>query len=120
MKISIFAKSFVMKQIDDMSNAELVAMLGERYKDYRIRAGKSQKEVAEFSGVSMFTVSQFENGSARNITLDSLFRMLRSIGMIDVVGKLLEPLPPSPIVMEKLDKERRERVYKPRKKTNEE
>jgi transcriptional regulator with XRE-family HTH domain len=105
-----------MKRVNEMSNAELVAMLGERYKDYRIRMGKSQKEVAEFSGVSVFTVSQFENGSARNITLDSLFRMLRSIGMIEAVDKLLEPLPPSPIVLAKLNKERRERVYRPRRK----
>ncbi|MCR4848039.1 MAG: helix-turn-helix domain-containing protein [Bacteroidales bacterium] len=109
-----------MKQIDDMSNAELVAMLGERYKDYRIRMGKSQKEVAEFSGVSVFTISQFENGSAKNITLDSLFRMLRSIDMIDVVDRLLEPLPPSPVILEKLNKTHRERVYKPRKKNDEE
>lgn len=108
-----------MKAISDMSNAQLVAMLGERFKDYRIRMGKSQKEVAEFSGVSVFTVSQFENGSAKNITLDSLFRMLRGIGMIEVVDKLLEPLPPSPMVVEKLNKERRERVYKPRRKRGE-
>ena len=108
-----------MKRVNEMSNAELVAMLGERYKDYRIRMGKSQKEVAEFSGVSVFTVSQFENGSARNITLDSLFRMLRSIGMIETVDKLLEPLPPSPIVLAKLNKERRERVYRPRRKADE-
>ena len=109
-----------MKAISDMSNAQLVAMLGERFKDYRIRMGKSQKEVAEFSGVSVFTVSQFENGAARNITLDSLFRMLRSIGMIDAVDRLLEPLPPSPVAMVKLNKDRRERVYKPRKKSDEE
>lgn len=109
-----------MKQISDLSNAELVALLGERYKDYRIRIGKSQKEVAEFSGVSVFTVSQFENGSAKNITLDSLFRMLRAIGMIEVVDKLLEPLPPSPVIMAKLNKAHRERVYKPRRKTDEE
>ena len=109
-----------MKQIKDMSNAELVSMLGERYKDYRIQMGKSQKEVAEFSGVSIFTVSQFENGSARNITLDSLFRMLRSIEMIDMVDRLLEPLPPSPMAMAKLNKEHRERVYKPRRKNDEE
>jgi transcriptional regulator with XRE-family HTH domain len=108
-----------MKKMDDMSNDELVAMLGERYKDYRIRMGKSQKEVAEFCGISVFTVSQFENGSAKNITLDSLFRMLRSIGMIEVVDRLLEPLPPSPVVMEKLNKAHRERVYKPRRKTDE-
>ena len=106
--------------IEDMSNADLVALLGERYKDYRIRMGKSQKEVAEFSGISMFTVSQFENGSAKNITLDSLFRMLRAIGMIDVVDKLLEPLPPSPIVVAKLNKAHRERVYKPRRRNDEE
>lgn len=109
-----------MIQIEDMSNANLVAMLGERYKDYRIRSGKSQKEVAEFSGLSVFTVSQFENGSAKNITLDSLFRMLRAISMIEAVGKLLEPLPPSPVIMAKLNKAHRERVYKPRKKNDEE
>ena len=106
--------------IEDRSNADLVAMLGERYKDYRIRMGKSQKEVAEFSGISVYTVSQFENGSARNLTLDSLFRMLRAIRMIEAVDKLLEPLPPSPVVMAKLNKAHRERVYKPRRKDDEE
>ena len=105
----------MMTELQDMSNAELVAMLGKRYKDYRVRVGLSQKDVADKSGISVYTVSQFENGTARNLTLDSLFRMLRPIGLIDEIGKILEPLPPSPIAMQKLNKERRERVSKPRR-----
>ena len=45
--------------IDDYyeySAPELVRMLGLRFKEYRLRANLTQKEVAEMAGVSILTI----------------------------------------------------------------
>ena len=51
------------------SNAELVSMLGRRFKDYRIRCRLTQKELAEITGVSVPTIRNFENGKSYNVSL---------------------------------------------------
>ena len=38
-----------------------------------------QKEVAEKSGLSVFTISSFENGSSTGITMSSFIKLLRAI-----------------------------------------
>ena len=53
------------------TGSELIRQLGQRYRDYRKRTGHTQKEVAEKAGLSVFTISSFENGSATGITLAS-------------------------------------------------
>jgi transcriptional regulator with XRE-family HTH domain len=58
--------------------------------------GYSQKEVAEKSGLSIFTISTFENGSSTGITLASFIRLLRAIDSLDEIEKLLPELPQSP------------------------
>ena len=82
--------------IYEQSGNEIIRQLGKRYKDYRKRMGFSQKEVAEKSGLSIFTISTFENGSSTGITVGSLIRMLRAIDCLDEIEKLLPELPGSP------------------------
>jgi transcriptional regulator with XRE-family HTH domain len=83
-------------KIYEKANAELVRELGQRYRDYRRRMGFTQKAVAEKSGLSIFTVSSFENGSATGLTLTSFMRLLRAIDFLEEIGKLLPQLPESP------------------------
>ena len=40
-----------MEDYSDYSAPELVRMLGSRFKDYRLRANMTQKEVAEMAGL---------------------------------------------------------------------
>ncbi len=82
--------------IEAKSNAEIIAELGKRFKSYRIFCNLTQKEVAQQSGISIFTISQFEKGEARNIGYGTILSLLRSIGFIAEAEKLLPELPPLP------------------------
>ena len=78
------------------SGSDLIRQLGKRYSDYRKRIGYTQKEVSEKSGLSVFTISSFENGSSTGLTLASLIRLLRAIECLEEIEKLLPELPESP------------------------
>lgn len=95
--------------IEGKSNAEIIAELGSRFKEYRLFSELTQKEVAEKSGVSIFTISQFEKGEARNIGFGTILSLLRSIGFLEEAEKLLPSLPLLPGQIRKYG-EKRERV----------
>jgi transcriptional regulator with XRE-family HTH domain len=97
----------MLSEIYEQSGSELIRELGLRYKQYRKRMGLTQKEVAVQSGLSVFTISSFENGSQVGLTLASFIRLLRAIEELDEVEKLLPELPESPrAVYERLYKKR--------------
>jgi transcriptional regulator with XRE-family HTH domain len=80
----------------EKSGSDIIRELGKRYSDYRKRMGYTQKEVAEKSGLSVFTISSFENGSSTGITLTSFIKLLRAIDSLDEIENLLPELPESP------------------------
>lgn len=94
--------------IEAKSNAEIISELGARYKQYRLLSKLTQKEVAEVSGVSIFTISQFEKGEARNIGFGTILSLLRSIGFLQEAEKMLPELPllPSQVKKQSMKKER--------------
>ncbi len=49
---------------DYITNHQLLLLLSERLKSYRLAARMSQKEMAEQSGVGLATISHFEQGSS--------------------------------------------------------
>jgi len=83
-------------EIYEKSGSDIIRGLGERYSDYRKRMGYTQKSVAAKSGISVFTISSFENGSSTGITLASFIKLLRAIDSLEEIGKLLPELPESP------------------------
>ncbi|WP_108822156.1 helix-turn-helix domain-containing protein [Dysgonomonas sp. Marseille-P4361] len=83
-------------ELYEKPGSEIIRELGKRYSDYRKRMGYTQKEVAEKSGLSIFTISSFENGASTGITLASLIKLLRAIDSLDEIEKLLPELPVSP------------------------
>lgn len=86
-------------ELYEKSGSELIRELGKRYRDYRKRMGYTQKEVAERSGLSVFTLSSFENGSSTGITLASFIKLLRAIDSLEEIEKLLPELPGSPRIL---------------------
>ena len=78
------------------SGSDFIRELGAKYGNYRKRMGYTQKEVAGKSGLSVFTISSFENGSSTGITLSSFIRLLRAIDCLEEIDKLLPELPKSP------------------------
>lgn len=93
-----------MKDLYEYSTPELVRMLGERFREYRMRCNLTQREVSEQTGIGMTTIHKFENGSAGNISLSTLILLLKSVGQINALDNLMPELPESPYLMTKVDK----------------
>ena len=47
-------------------------MLGERFKEYRMRCDLTQKEISELSGVGLTTIHKFENGKSFVVNIHSI------------------------------------------------
>ena len=83
-------------ELYEKSGSDIIRELGKKYSEYRKRMGYTQKEVSVRSGLSVFTISSFENGSSTGLTLASFIKMLRAIDSLDEIEKLLPELPESP------------------------
>ena len=101
-----------MKDYSEYSVPELVRMLGSRFKDYRLRANMTQKEVAEMAGLSVLTVYRFENGTVTNISLGTFLLLMKSIGSINDLNDLMPEQPESPY----LYKENKQKIQRVRHK----
>ena len=88
-----------MRDVYQYSTPEIIRILGQRERSYRIRLGLTQKELAERAGISAPTLQAFENGTNKDISFSTLLRILRSIGQLEGADKLLEEIPESPYTM---------------------
>ncbi len=75
------------------SAPELIAKLGIQFRQYRQANGLTLSDVANRTGLNIMTIQKFENGQSRDISLTTLIRLLRTIGQLDNLQKLLPPLP---------------------------
>lgn len=91
---------------------ELVRLLGSRFREYRMRAGMTQKEVSEQSGITVTTIHKFETGIASNISLGTFLLLLKAIEQISSIDGLLPELPESPYLYVKEKKVQRIRHKK--------
>lgn len=94
-----------MTDIYEYSTPELVRLLGERFKDYRLRCQLTQKEIAKHSGVGVTTIHKFENGAAGNISMSTFIQLLRSIGSLEAIDDILPELPPSAYLVRRYEKQ---------------
>ena len=85
-----------MKDIYSLSNAELVKMLGRRFKTYRIKCHMTQKEVSEQSGISMPTIRSFENGRSVSVSMLVVLALVRAVGQLECFDSLLPEIPENP------------------------
>jgi transcriptional regulator with XRE-family HTH domain len=98
-----------MKDYSEYSAPELVRMLGIRFKDYRLRADKTQKEVAEVTGLTIPTIQRFENGLSNNLSLGTFLLLLKAVGCINDLDELMPEQPESPYLY-KDNKKKAQRV----------
>lgn len=97
-------------EIYGKSNPELIMELGLRFKEYRLACRLTQQEVADKAGVSLFTVRAFEGGKAANITMGSFMGLLRAIGYLEEMDKLLPALPVPAEILYKLQARKPKRI----------
>lgn len=94
------------------SDSVVLAELGERLARTRLEQNLSQQQLAGEAGVSKATIERLEAGEPVKST--SLIRVLRSLGRLDTLDRLLpEPLP-SPVQRLQLRGRRRQRASSPR------
>ena len=98
-----------MEDYSDYSAPELVRMLGGRFKDYRLRANMTQKEVAEMAGLSVLSVYRFENGTVTNISLSTFLLLMKAVGCINDLNELMPEQPESPYLYKESKKIQRVR-----------
>ena len=85
-----------MEDYNAISTPEIVRLLGNRFKSYRIWAQMTQNDVSKHSGVSKTTIYKFENGTATNISMGTFLLLMKAIGAIGYIDNFLPELPPSP------------------------
>lgn len=93
-----------MSNPDYITNQDIMLLLAKRIKEYRLAARMSQKEMAEKSGVSLATISHFEQGVNQNMTLNNFISLLRVVGMEQRISDLLPELPMPPMALKQINK----------------
>jgi transcriptional regulator with XRE-family HTH domain len=98
---------------NENSDRAVLDELGTRLARTRLEQNTSQQQLATAAGVSKSTVERIETG--REVKLTSLVRVLRALGRLELLDRLLpEPLP-SPIERLRIQGRRRQRAAEPRR-----
>jgi transcriptional regulator with XRE-family HTH domain len=91
-----------------LNDEAVLAELGRRLARTRLERNLSQQSLAHEAGVSKVTIERLEAGTPVKST--SLVRVLRSLGLLDALDRLIpEPLP-SPVERQRLQGRRRQRA----------
>lgn len=105
--------------IYEMTDKAIVRELGKQFKTYRLYHRKTQKELAEQVGVSIFSISNFEKGAGTGISLLLFTKLLRGIDELDNMRHILPEIPVSPrLLFEQQQRQQsKKRVRKPKPET---
>ena len=97
-----------------LTDIELCNRIGVKIKTVRLKQNMSQDELADKSGVSISTIKRMEEGKVK--TLESLIRILRTLGKLDIFIPLVneEQLSPNEYyeLTNKANKHKRKRASK--------
>lgn len=95
-----------------LADAAVVEELGRRLRQLRLDQNLTQQGLAEEAGVSVATVRNLENG--KRTQLITLIRVLRTLGLLSDLDRLVPERRPSPIELLKLRGKERQRASSPR------
>lgn len=74
------SKGDTMKIYGEENNTFILQEIGQRIKDIRIARNMTQRELAEYAGVSFSTITRLEAG--KGTTMDNLLRILRTFNLL--------------------------------------
>lgn len=72
---------------EEITDVELLQRIGSKLKEIRLEQNIKQKELAEKSGLSMFSISQMETG--HNTSMQSIIQVLRALGRMDMLDAFI-------------------------------
>lgn len=94
-----------------MTEAAIAEELGHRLKGLRLRKNRTQKEIADFAGLSLQAVQRAEKGQS---TIKNVIKILKSLKALDTLNNFIPEVPISPIELMKLKDKTRQRARKPK------
>lgn len=92
----------------EMSNPAILAKIGRRLKDIRIKQNMTQGELAERAGMSILTVANIEKGKPVSILL--FLCAIRELGLLENLELLVPETKISPIELKRMQGKKRYRV----------
>ncbi len=95
-----------------LADAAVVEELGRRLRQLRLDQNLTQQGLADEAGVSVATVRNLESG--KRTQLITLIRVLRTLGLLADLDRLVPEQRPSPIELLKLRGRERQRASAPR------
>lgn len=79
---------------------------------YRMRLNITQQQLSEMTAISIPTIYKFENGKTSDMSLSTLLKLMKAIGLSDNWTQLLPQLPESPYLYREEKKKKRIRHKK--------
>lgn len=92
----------------EMSDPAILVKLGERIKEYRIRLGLKQADVANMSSVGTNTIYKVEKGKPVSMLL--IITILRTLGLLENLEMLVPETTLTPLQLLKLQEKKTKRV----------
>ena len=90
------------------TNDAIMRQIGSKLKELRIEKNMKQAELADASGVSVFTISSVENG--KTTSLLTIVQLLRALGHLDYLDSFFQEETISPIAYAKLLKNNKKKI----------
>lgn len=72
---------------NNTTDAEILLRIGSKLKELRLNQNIKQKEIAERSGLSLFSISQMETG--HNTSVQSVIQVLRALGSLNMFDSFI-------------------------------
>ena len=94
----------------EKTDSEIVALLGDRLKQYRLQHNVTVRELSEASGLHVNTIAKAEGGEDSRLT--TVIRILRGLKRLEALDAFLPPPTISPLQLAKLRSKRRQRARK--------
>lgn len=94
-----------------LTDEAIIGEFGEKIKQVRLRRNLTQTALASESGVAKRTIERLEKGAS--IQLTSLVRILRALGLVDLLFQLIPDQENSPMAQLLGEKKTRYRASKP-------
>lgn len=80
-----------MIDVNSLSDEQILKMLGQKFREIRLAKDMSQQEMAKASGLSVFSITQAENG--HNLSILNIVKGLRGLGELQLLENILAPNP---------------------------
>ncbi len=98
---------------NELNDRAIIEELGKRVRQYRQKKNMTQLQLAEYAGISIFTVAQIERGKAVSISM--WLPLLRVLRLLDNLEMLLPEIKISPVELLKKNSKKEQKRIRPTK-----